>query len=116
MEENKTINDLIIEELDFDKYKHKKEIINSLKSKDVYIDEREFRKRLQINNKMFSEGKVDFYIAHSCKGYKKTFNWEEIKKSIRDNRKRAITMLIECDRAEKQFQRRNNMRLELEEK
>lgn len=92
-------------------YKKKYEILRELR-KNYDISERKFRSLVAQNNKLFGEGKVDYYIAHSSKGYKLTFNWNEMKKSIADNRKRAITMLADCDKAESTFQNRNNLQFE----
>ena len=96
----------IIGVLSLTDYKKKEEILKELK-KDCDITERTFRALVAQNNKLFGEGKVDYYIAHSNKGYKLTFNWEEMKKSIADNRKRAITMLADCTKAEMACQKRN---------
>lgn len=99
----------ILESLSLTEWKKKKDILKQL---DFQISERSFRKLVEQNNKLFGQGKVDYYIAHSCRGYKKTFNWEEMQKSIADNRKRAITMLIDCSKAEKAFQNRNQVKME----
>lgn len=107
------MNDYIINILDFKNYKKKKDILEELQSNKIEINERVLRRTIEKNNKLFSEGIVEYYIAHSNQGYKKTSNWNDIKKSISNNRKRAITMLIACDKAEKQFQRRNNLKLNL---
>ena len=99
----------ILESLSLTEWKKKRDILKQL---DFQISERRFRKLVEQNNKLFGQGKVDYYIAHSCHGYKKTFNWEEMQKSIADNRKRAITMLIDCSKAEKAFQSRNQVKME----
>ena len=108
----------IIGVLSLTDYKKKEEILKELKKGKIdiligthaLIEENVVFKNLGLvaqNNKLFGEGKVDYYIAHSNKGYKLTFNWEEMKKSIADNRKRAITMLADCTKAEIAFQKRN---------
>lgn len=102
---------MIVEYLSFTDWKTKKELINELASENIYVDERLLRKQIETNNKFFAEGIVDYYIIHSCKGYKKTFSYDDIKKSIADNRKRAITMLIQADRAEKQMLRNLHERM-----
>jgi len=99
----------ILEVLSLNQWKKKRDILKQL---DFEISERSFRKLVEQNNKLFGQGKVDYYIAHSCRGYKKTFNWEEMQKSIADNRKRAITMLIDCSKVEKAFQSRNQVKME----
>lgn len=102
---------MILDYLSFTEWKTKKQILNELKLNDFQIDERTFRKQIEINNKCFAEGLVDYYIIHSRRGYKKTFNYDEIKKSISDNRKRAITMLIQASKAEKQLLRNKHERM-----
>ena len=99
----------ILEVLSLTEWKKKREILKQL---EFEMSERSFRKLVEQNNKLFGQGKVDYYIAHSCRGYKKTFNWEEMQKSIADNRKRAITMLIDCSKVEKAFQSRNQVKME----
>lgn len=103
---------MLEEVLSLHEWKKKKQILAELHQMGFRIGERRFRKLVEINNKLYGEGQVDYYIVHSCKGYKFSFNWDEIDKSIADKRKRALTMLSECSKAEKQFQRRNNLRLE----
>lgn len=99
----------ILNTLSLTKWIKKKDIMKSL---NLNISERMFRKLVEQNNRLFAQGKTDYYIAHSFRGYKKTFNWNEMKESIADNRKRAITMLVDCDRIEKAFQRRNQIKME----
>lgn len=94
--------------LSLTEWRKKKDILERISCK----NERRFRKLVEQNNKMFAEGKVDYYIAHSFRGYKLTFNWEEIKKSVSDNRKRAITMLQDCSNVEKAFQKRNQIKMD----
>ena len=101
----------INEVLDLNNWKKKDEILIELR-KNFDISERKFRKLVEQNNKLYGQGRVDYYIAHSSRGYKLTFNWEEMKKSIADNRKRAITMLVDCSKAEKAFQKRNQIKME----
>lgn len=98
--------------LSLTEWKKKKQILAELKSKGFRISERWFRQLVEINNKLYGEGQVDYYIVHSSNGYKLSFNWDEIEKSIADKRKRALTMLSECSKAEQQYQRRNNLKME----
>ena len=98
--------------LSLKKWKKKKEILSELKSQGIVINERKFRKYVEKNNQMYGDGVTDYYIAHSNKGYKITFDWEEVELSIKDKRKRALTMLAECSKCERQFKRRNNLRME----
>ncbi len=101
----------IIDILSLTEWKKKKEILKQIPS-EFEVGERTFRKLVEQNNRLFSEGKVDYYIAHSFRGYKLTFNWEEIEKSVADNRKRAITMLEDCRNVEDAFRKRNQIKME----
>ena len=98
--------------ISMNKWKKKKEILSELKSQGIVLNERKFRKYVENNNRMYGDGVSDYYIAHSSKGYKITFDWEEVELSIKDKRKRALTMLAECSKCERQFQKRNNLRME----
>lgn len=98
--------------LSLNKWKKKKEILSELKSQGIVLNERKFRKYVEKNNNMYGDGVTDYYIAHSNNGYKITFDWEEVELSIKDKRKRALTMLAECSKCERQFQKRNNLRME----
>lgn len=58
------------------------------------INERSFRLFVANYDKGYCEGKHDSYICHdNSKGYFLTCDKEEIKKSIADDRSRAITLL-----------------------
>lgn len=98
--------------LSLKEWKKKQDILSELKSQGIVISEREFRKRVEKNNNMYGDGVAEYYIAHSNNGYKITFDWDEVELSIKDKRKRALTMLAECSKCERQFQRRNNLRME----
>ncbi len=78
-------------------WKTKKNILKELANDyDIHIDERMWR--LTVNNfnleacYHLTDG---YYIAHSERGYKLTKSYEEMKKSLKDNHKRAIKMLVE---------------------
>lgn len=103
---------MLEEVLSLTKWKKKREILKDLQRIGINISERKFRKQVEINNRLYGEGQANYYIVHGNNGYKMSFDWNEIEKSIADKRKRALTMLAECSKAEKQFQRRNNLRME----
>lgn len=103
---------MLEEVLSLTKWKKKREILKELHKIGINISERKFRKQVEINNRLYGEGQANYYIVHGNSGYKLSFDWNEIEKSIADKRKRALTMLAECSKAEKQFQRRNNLRME----
>lgn len=78
-------------------WKTKKNILKELAyDYDIHIDERMWR--LMVNNfnleacYKLTDG---YYIAHSEKGYKLTKCFDEMRKSLKDNHKRAIKMLVE---------------------
>ncbi len=104
----------IIETLSLTEWKKKRIILSELKQH-FDISERSFRKLVEINNRLFGNGQTDYYIAHSCRGYKLTFDYNEMKQSVADNRKRAITMLKDCNNIEETFKKRNYAKLDLEE-
>jgi DNA-binding ferritin-like protein (Dps family) len=65
--------------------------------------ERTFRKEKEEYNKKYREHLTNgYYVAHSNKdGYRLTTDHEEIKSSLVDNHKRAITMLVEESKVRK---------------
>ena len=84
---------MILDFIDLSDWKKKKQILAELKEKDLTMDERTFRQRVELHNKLYEEHVVNTFIAHSCKGYIATTNRDLIIASLRDNEKRAITML-----------------------
>ena len=103
---------MLDEILSLSEWKKKRDILKEYKRLGIKMNERSFRKQVEINNRLYGEGQVDYYIAHSNLGYIKTFDWNVIEKSIADKRKRALTMLAECSRAKAQYHRRNNLKME----
>lgn len=103
---------MLDEVLSLSEWRKKRDILKEYKQLGIKMNERSFRKQVEINNRLYGEGQVDYYICHSSKGYKLSFNWEEVEMSIADKRKRALTMLAECSRAKAQYQRRNNLKME----
>ncbi|MFA5407990.1 MAG: hypothetical protein WC343_04385 [Bacilli bacterium] len=80
-------------------WKTKKYLIKELANDyEIYLDEDGREWRLFVNNfnleacYKLTDG---FYIAHSCRGYKLTNSYEEVKKSLKDNHKRCMKMLVE---------------------
>ena len=69
---------MLEEVLSLTKWKKKKQILAELKAKGINVSERSFRKQVQIYNRLFGDSKVDFYIVHSVRGYKKSFNWKKL--------------------------------------
>lgn len=104
---------MLYELVDMTNWKTKKEILKELQDKDIILDEREFRKRVKKNNERFNNHEIDFYIAHSNKGYKKTTDFDEIKRSCEDKRKRSLDQLHEVSKTLKAIGENCNMRLEI---
>lgn len=102
--------------VDLSEWKKKKEILKNFSEKGISIDERTFRNKVKEFNKMFYNHETENFIAHSSNGYKMTTNVEEIKDSIKDNRKRALDMLYEEARIKKAIGENYNMKLEISEK
>ena len=74
-------------------WKTKKEILQELKNDDIIINERAFRKKIELLNDLFMKHKLEYFIVHSSKGYKKTKSREEIIDSLEENHKRAMNLL-----------------------
>lgn len=91
----------------------KREILDILKSKGVTMDERAFRKAVELHNKNYFEHKTDKFLAHSSKGYRLTENKDEIILSAKDYRKRAMDLLVKSSKALKAMGENDNLRLEI---
>lgn len=69
-------------------------ILKHNESLGIQLNERMLRKCIQIFNQAYDNRNNREYVVHSCTlGYKITTDTEEIKRSITDNDRRAITML-----------------------
>lgn len=84
---------MILEYVDLSDWKKKPQILKELKNNGLTISERSFRKRVELHNMLYEEHLVDKFIAHSSKGYIATNDKNLIIDSLRNNEKRAITML-----------------------
>lgn len=84
---------MILDFIDLSNWKKKPQILKELKENGYPIKDRDFRKRVELHNKLYEEHIVNTFIAHSCKGYIATTDKNIIIASLRDNEKRAITML-----------------------
>lgn len=91
----------------------KKDILKILKSEGVTMDERTFRKMVEIHNQSYFEHKTDKYLAHSSMGYKLTSNKDEIIASAKDYRARAFNQLVKASKTLKAMGENDNMRLEI---
>nr|DAQ16377.1 MAG TPA: hypothetical protein [Caudoviricetes sp.] len=91
----------------------KKDILKILKSEGVTMDERTFRKMVEIHNQSYFEHKTDKYLAHSSRGYKLTSNKDEIIASAKDYRTRAFNQLVKASKTLKAMGENDNIRLEV---
>lgn len=94
-------------------WKTKKEILRELKLQGIEVSERYFRASVERHNKLYAEHLEDKFIAHSSKGYKATNDRKEILSSIKDNKKRAIKMLIQESKTLKALGENSNIRFEI---
>lgn len=63
--------------------------------------ERAWRAAVAQNNKAYLEGRAEYYIIHSNKGYKWAVDKDEIARSVRDLEKRALSMLSTVSKTRK---------------
>ena len=86
---------MIYDLIDLTNWKKKKDILRELQLNGVPMNERKFRKLVEVNNKGFKEHIQGIkFIAHSNSlGYIATTDEELIKQSVEDNKKRALTQL-----------------------
>ena len=93
----------------------KKDILKVFKSKGVTMHERAWRIAVETHNKRYFEHKTDKYLAHSPRGYKLTSDKDEIIKSAKDYRKRALNQLVKASKTLKSMGENDNMRLEIKD-
>lgn len=98
---------------DLSNWKTKREIISELISNGVLLDERSWRNLVKESNKNFYEHEIDYFVAHSSKGYKITRDTEEILRSVKDNDKRALNMLCDNAKIKKAIGENCNLRLKI---
>lgn len=84
---------MILDFIDLSEWKKKSQILKELKENGFSIKDRNFRKRVELNNRLYEEHVIDTFIAHSNKGYIATKDKDLIIASLKDNEKRALTML-----------------------
>lgn len=103
----------MIDLIDLSDWKTKREILSELNKHGCNINERRWRKYVSWYNKQFCNGVFKDYIVHGQKGYKLTSNIQEIEKSIKDYRKRAMDMLVKTSEASKAIGRLNQEELDI---
>lgn len=102
--------------IDLSNWKKQDNIIVELhREQGINITARQWRNEVEKWNKMFVEGKVDYYITHSNSlGFKATTDYEEAKIARDDYLKRAFDMFKkarDCDRA---FKQKGNIEFDFE--
>lgn len=76
-----------------EEWRKKPDIITYLHDHGMEINERQFRKFVEIYDKNYCDGDAETYIAHSGKGYILTADKEIIRRSMEDDLKRAFKLL-----------------------
>lgn len=105
---------MIYDLIDLSDWKKKPQILKELKDAGISMTERSFRKNVETNNKMFEEHITKMFIAHSSNGYIATQDRDTIINSLKDNNKRAMTMLINNNKILKALGENINFNLEME--
>lgn len=93
----------------------KKDLLKILKDEGVTMDERTFRKMIELHNKRYFEHQTDKFLAHSVKGYKLTNDKTEIINSAKDYRKRAMDLLVKYSKTLKAMGENDNIRFEIKD-
>ena len=104
---------MIYDIVDMTYWRTKTDILKELKSKGVEINERSFRKFVENINKLYTNHEINEFIAHSNKGYKVTTNYEEIKSSAFDHRKRGLDQLVKSSNILKALGENCNLKLSI---
>ena len=101
----------IYELVNMDNWRIREDVLLELQlKKGLEIDERSLRNEFEINNKLFYEHLVDKFIAHdNKKGYIATTDRNIIKRSIDDDKKRAIKLFTRYSRTLKALGENGNM-------
>lgn len=106
----------MIDLLDLTKWKKQKEIIEELhREYGINISSRKWRSQVEVWNKKFSNGEVDYYIVHSnTKGFKATRDYQEALEGRNDYMKRATDMFKKAHDCDKAFGQINNFKMDFE--
>lgn len=99
----------MVEEYITNEWKTKKVILNELRNDGIYINERNFRLKIELLNELYVEHVIDYFIVHSSKGYKKTTIPEEIIESVKENHKRAMNLLTKEAKIKRALMEKRNI-------
>jgi len=105
---------MIWEYVDLTEWKTKDQILTELRIDFPNLSEREWRKIVKRQNERYNQHESETFIAHSNKGYKIATNEEEIKRSLKDNKKRAIDLLISYGKGMKAIGENANLKIIIE--
>ena len=75
------------------------------------LNERMFRIWVEKHNQKYSEGETEMFVAHSGKGYLMTSDTDVIRKSLEDDYKRAMKLLVRNSRCGKALAEKNQLSL-----
>ena len=92
-----------------EEWRTKAEILSFLNEQGIQMDERKFRKFVEIYDKDYCDEVVDTYIAHSNKGYIITADKDIIRKSMEDDLKRAYKLLKRGTRVMRRFREEDQL-------
>ncbi len=106
----------MIELVDLSNWKKQGDILVELhREHGINLTSREWRKQVEIWNKKFANGEVDFYITHSnSSGFKATRDYQEAKIARNDYLKRACNMLKKAKECDMAFRVKNNLQFDIE--
>lgn len=106
---------MIYDLIDMNNWKTKPEILKELKEQGIEMQERTFRKTVEITNKMYANHEIDKFIAHGPKGYRVTTSEEDIRASAKDYRKRGLDQLVKSSKILKALGENANMSLQIKD-
>ena len=75
------------------------------------LNERLFRIWIEKHNEKYAEGNTEMFVAHSPKGYILTSDLDVIRKSLTDDYKRAMKLLVRNSRCTKAMAEKNQLSL-----
>lgn len=113
-EEKKIVKACLMEFLDQGDWKKKQEILEYLYDRGIDINERTLRVLIQEFNESNRIGDTELFIAHGNLGYLLTRDPMWIKRSLRDDKKRAMTLLKRVYGCEKRLGERTQLKLNIE--
>ena len=87
----------------WDDWRKKSEILSFLEYKGIKVDERQWRKAVELYDREYCDGKHDSYIVHSNKGYMLTSDRKIIEKSKNDDKSRLIALAKRVYGVERRF-------------